>query len=1834
MKSKVSTFKTKKILAFFMALVLALTSFPLMAFATDESGEMPQSYTNSGNPFVSGAPSENYRIPQLVTMNDGTLVAQADARWNNYADGGGNDSVFARSTNNGNSWTTSFVTYYPDNGNTWNPSSTSICDSALATNGDVLYSLSTFFPAGYALNGSSADHQVSSGVTAFDGNGNLLLSRNGSALNYHLGSFSAEDYSGRANIYYSSNNIVSGYTVDHDFYLYNSSGDKLGNLFYSDCEFQTAKTNFLMFRSSTDGGQTWSPFKLLNVKKSDEAFYGVGPGRGVVTEDGTIIFGCYKWNGDNSSQRSSFIYSKDGGNTWTRMGDLPQLKIWGFYGRWTSECQPVLLSDGTIRLFCRSDRPRLIYADAKPDSNGNYQWVSASETATGEFPVHVDQPDINGDYFESAVNNQYSVIKYSKQVLWNGNYYDMLIASHALVGGTPRTNGAFTFMLLDDNNNIVAAVQRQFTYGQFEYSCLTELKDGRIGILYEYSADGKGLEFDTYDIETLSGFSVPDLQRTYDLDLVKDDSVTYYVENGSLTSNSDPSVADAAFTARKSSTGTLGTNQSFNGTQVPLTNALYTFTQTPDGTWYIGNNGVYLTIANATQPSTKDRAEIRINQPSGTQYFQFIRDEIESALYFWRGYDNIYYFDRVAEYREGQNDHDWTLFELFRPAKIGETTSASDPVPGYVRVTSIDDIQDGEQYLIGAQINPGEYYFLYPSLGTTDRTANTIKSDKSYVDTGYYMTINALDGGETTMVCGNNTYNIEVSDYSREITGVVDYDPVIYTQGSDTDITSFGSTIADGSTTGEKYTSYRLNDDNYEIVEVVPLAAATGDGTLSGSSIELKDGKVTGYLNLADNNNYNDYDSGTYVTLKTTLRDSTGMLWTQTDRLYVASSPVPGHLLTGNFHYEDWWSDSSALATFILAEGSYGNTKLQNQDFKNDSVTNDDETIVGNAKILFNEDGIMQYNGASADIAVFNDADQFKTAGIIQNAYYGGGNQEIYNLCDYVDDRENNTVVDRITVAYYYYDKSSDKNEGITVDPNNDNRFSIGFRRQAIDISYSGSGNGWDRGVTIGNNNRSYVTKRSGEGTIENNPYMFGAEGPRYYVNDKDLNGNYATFDGSTHFRQADVWCNTTVQPDQTTTLRGELEYQEGAETNAYDGCAWNNMSLTFEVKMCDKSPERDAYEEAISTPRKSTWYTTSSWYNYMQAVLIHQEYLNNYTLLTPDDERNLRTDIANEGTYREKLYYEKQDGTTESTMKAAYDYLTKRADFTELENALADREYDFETGIIDFNNDVTYTVDSVKALEEAYNAGLDIIDQYPTEESREDLAGYEIGPDSTVKKDIQNDIDAAAAAIKNAQLKPAADDSAFVAAKDLSQVIDKTAYNDNGATVEEKVSDGDDNIYAEYNNRQFVNIPRDLAAGDDNDHDGQDKLDTYTKALVTEMNVGSNASSPQVKTYHVDYEVNGEKKDTDETAAGTVTNNDYKYGEVANIDLSQYNDDKYTVKVTLNSVSGGKTPTTYNLEDHNYKISILIQEDIEVRVEVTENEVITVKDYYGTVIGIVPIPENGAPVTIDENNNLIINGTTISPKNSPKYEFTGWSVKNGDVINEATEIRQRGTLNAGVEKIIKAVNGTVNGESEYRTEYFDVPLELKGDEGDVWVREVDGNKYLASYDSSFTAFTANENVTYTAYTPEELQSVSPELASQYNSQIPAVYGTGYFTNGKFTLSVDYSAPAIDSQTGSGVKVVETGVVCSNTDAVSTAETLVKGGKGAAIMPANRVAHWNGHNNSGTYTSSLTGSDTGTYYMRAYVCYTMDYNGEATVPYIAYCDRIFKCVDGKVSVVD
>lgn len=1854
MNLKAKKFRVKKLLAFLMALVMALSCFPLYAFATDESGAGKQSGTSEGNPFTPGQPSDQYRIPNLVTLDNGNLVAQADARWNGGMDGGGNDSMIAVSDDNGATWDWQLVTYYPDNGDTFNRSSTSVCDSALATDGKNVYSLSTFFPAGYAINGDSANARPVSD-NAFNSQGRLLLQRSGeSGYNYYLGDFND---SGRAYIYTSSGSQVEGFEVDGEYYLY-ENGRKNGTLFYSDCTFQTVKTTFLVFRSSSDGGYTWSDMKLLNVKNAGEHFYGVGPGRGIVTSNNTIIFGCYKWNYDSilgidtseSTQRSSFIYSTDGGTTWQRTDDAPGLVGWAPYGDWNSECQPVELDNGNIRLFMRTDRPRVNYADAVWNGR-EYVWTMSES-------VSLDL-DVYGEDFTITENNQYSVIPYSKQVQYNGELYDMMIVSHANGGGSSRTTGTLTFLLMDNDNNFVHASQTQITTGFFGYSCLTELPNGQIALLYENAAAAiQYLPID--DIEVTSSYIIPDLQHTYYVNLIKNDQQTYTVSaSEEQTTNSDPSVVSTSFERNYSSTASTTTDGNFsNEADLMLTDALYTFTQTPEGQWYVSSQGVHLTIGTDGQPSSKDREAITILNPE-TGYFQFV-DAANEALYMYRSGSSIYTYDQTTAYDavlgENENgapdaDREGTLFRLFRPARINEG-SADDPVPGYVEVT---EIVDGGQYLIGCDIG-SEFYFLYPSYQPDNIYTHVVKANGDYVEAGWDMTVTALAGGTATVVSGLDTYVFEVSDYSREITGVVDYDPVIYTHGGTVDqqseIVSYGSTISDGSVEGEKITEYTVRD-GYTIIEIGAVDSyGDNEQNLGGTDITANmdtatTGHLSGNLPLADDEGYNSFEEGTYVTLKTTLREeSTGLVWTQTDRLYVASNPVPSQVMIATRSSDSGYVFPSIryynlpLATYVLAEGSYGNTSLL-------YGFGDTGCYVGNVQHIYPEDGIMYFNGNngrdSALTSVFDYRDnynEFKGAGIL-SFYYDENNK---------GSKENialpTSLINDYTLAYYYYDKSSDKNEGIIPGADADS-FSIQFSRIPVGTEY-GEDDHWDRYIDIPtdeNSCRQYVRQLSGDGTIQSQEYMFNARGSRFQI---------ATDDAGLlqQERTTTVNCTTNVQPNLPTSMRGELRYVEDAYGSVH---AYNQVGLTFEIRMCDKSEERTPYENATDTVEKSTWYTTSTWANYMNALLIRQEYLNNYTLLTTSASRDTTTDNDTD-TYEDYIDYNGQD-----TIDVAYQYLQKRADFSELEYALEDNLDEYQQGIV-LEDGTNYTPASYEAFIKAYEAGQAFMadERYDTEDERNNVAGYVrtptddesyiMGPevdtaDDSKRLEVQITIDNLADAILSAELQLAAVDEVYVAAKAEADKIDMTAFNDNGAEINSAIETGDENIYAAYpsgSENYYVNLPRTT--------EGQAELDSYTGTVLTNMNTALTGSdygtSPQLKKFHVDYtlEVDGVPQ-----AAQTVENQeDYYYGTTAHINLSAYASDEYTVIFTVNSESGDKTPTTYNVSELGYQIPILIQEDITVTAEVFTNEILTVVDYYGTVIGTAYInPVDGSQVDITSEDPLAGDSRAISVdgvqiavvKDNPKYSFTGWTIdgtntalESSQKITEETVIRQRGTLNNNNNvKDFKVLDGTgtVNGRESFSTPYFNEKLTLEAEEGSVWTRIVGGNVYLASYDSSFVNFSSNEDVNYRAYSQSQLGSLPPDIAQQVADDVPAVYGTGYFANDKFTLSCDYSA-------NDNVNVVEAGVIATN---VSTAshDTLVKDGENAFIFRANRIAHWNDKQNSGTFTISITDSDVGTYYMRAYVSYTKEVTlpdgTTVTAPYVAYCDRVFRCDGGHVTEV-
>ena len=109
---------------------------------------------------------------------------------------------------------------------------------------------------------------------------------------------------------------------------------------------------------SDDEGKTWS--KIVNVteqvKKDEWHLILAGPGNGICTKSGVIVFPAQIWqHGANPNCRSTICYSKDGGKHW-KMGNGVPAK--------TSECQVVELKDGRLMLNCRNEAyggKRIVY---------------------------------------------------------------------------------------------------------------------------------------------------------------------------------------------------------------------------------------------------------------------------------------------------------------------------------------------------------------------------------------------------------------------------------------------------------------------------------------------------------------------------------------------------------------------------------------------------------------------------------------------------------------------------------------------------------------------------------------------------------------------------------------------------------------------------------------------------------------------------------------------------------------------------------------------------------------------------------------------------------------------------------------------------------------------------------------------------------------------------------------------------------------------------------------------------------------------------------------------------------------------------------------------------------------------------------------------------------------------------------------------------------------------------------------------------------------------------------------------------------------------------------
>lgn len=230
--------------------------------------------------------------------------------------------------------------------------------------------------------------------------------------------------------------------------------------------FKVFPTNYLAMKYSDDEGDNWSDLNIVSTFKPEESkFLVLGPGIGkqITTGEnaGRLIVPLYS----KSSAELGFMYSDDHGNSWNYVEADHNT------GGATAEAQIVEMPDGSLKTYLRTGSG---YIAEVTSIDGGETWsdrVPLTEIATTSY------------------GTQLSVINYSQPI--DGKPAIILSAPNATNG---RKNGKIWIGLINETGQSGVnkySVEWKYCYSVdtpqmgYSYSCLTELPDGKVGLLYE-----------------------------------------------------------------------------------------------------------------------------------------------------------------------------------------------------------------------------------------------------------------------------------------------------------------------------------------------------------------------------------------------------------------------------------------------------------------------------------------------------------------------------------------------------------------------------------------------------------------------------------------------------------------------------------------------------------------------------------------------------------------------------------------------------------------------------------------------------------------------------------------------------------------------------------------------------------------------------------------------------------------------------------------------------------------------------------------------------------------------------------------------------------------------------------------------------------------------------------------------------------------------------------------------------------------------------------------------------------------------------------------------------
>lgn len=415
----------------------------------------------------------SFRIPSLLYTKRGTLIAAADARLEEGCDNPNRiDKVVRRSFDQGRSWG-SMITALEMQGK--GREGCAAIDPCMLYDGKTerIIMFYCYSPAGIGLQNANAG-------TGYDSQGRkLLYDREDKVFCYEArdlqcgsrNSQADKDGGGLAALtepmpVTGQDGEQSGYVVGRNGSL-TKDGRDCGNIRLSNGELREFPTCYLQYIYSDDEGATWSaPIDVtFQVKASWMRFIGPGPGRGIVKEKGTAkgryVIPVY-YSNLYGLLSAAVIYSDDQGISW-HMGASPNDVRCGGGSRLDfsrehslQEMQVVELQSGVLRAFIRNTMPEevICYADS---ADGGETWTAPEPLMYLKNPVCM----------LSAVNLQEG----GDQILLSGPWHR-----------TERINGT---VLRSHDGGLTLSDQCAVAKGGFGYSCLAQLDDETVGLLYE-----------------------------------------------------------------------------------------------------------------------------------------------------------------------------------------------------------------------------------------------------------------------------------------------------------------------------------------------------------------------------------------------------------------------------------------------------------------------------------------------------------------------------------------------------------------------------------------------------------------------------------------------------------------------------------------------------------------------------------------------------------------------------------------------------------------------------------------------------------------------------------------------------------------------------------------------------------------------------------------------------------------------------------------------------------------------------------------------------------------------------------------------------------------------------------------------------------------------------------------------------------------------------------------------------------------------------------------------------------------------------------------------------